>query len=959
MMNRRFAAFAAPVIGLGMLSAALAQPPQQRDAVRFFESRIRPVLIEHCYECHSGDAADVGGGLLVDSRAGLLRGGVSGPAIVAGRPGSSLLLSAIRHSEAKLAMPPPDAGDKLPDNVIADFESWIRRGAFDPREEDRDARPNDSPAIGWWAWQPVAPVEPPATDVVQTEPPATDDAAASDPIDRFWLASLQAAGIEPNAAADRATLVRRLAFDLIGLPPSPQEYHEFVSADEPRPLEELVDRYLESPEFGVRFGRRWLDVVRYAESSGQDANLAFPHAWRYRDYVIDAFNDDVPFDHFIREQLAGDLLPSDSDEQRDRQVIATGFLAIGPKGLNERNPHQFAIDLADEQIDAFSQAFLGVTIACARCHDHKFDPVTHRDYTALAGIFLSSQTLYGTPGAVGARNRGTLFELSSDPSMPLGRTARDAGSVERLNRQLAELTERRTEIQREVAAARRSGEAADVRAGVNLAQLNSRIAMLTTELESMREDGTPKAMAMAVIDKSPPPRQGGFRGRFGGGQAGDRQAFPNRMGPGGPPRPPAANAFAFLPRQPFELRWVIDSPQLIRGELERPGESIPRGLPEFLTSNSAVQAVPRNSSGRLELADWVASDTNPLTARVITNRVWGWLIGKGLVESVDNFGTTGHLPSHPELLDHLADDLVQQGWSIKSLVRRIVLTEVYSLSSDIDPEKQRVDADNRLVWRANLKSLEAECLRDAMLAAAEELDTTRPEGSLISHTGDAVIGGNRLVGLAEDRIVTADGNFRSVYLPQPRQVLPDVLNLFDVADNSVVTGTRETTLVPSQALYWLNAPRVEELASATARRVLGEAAGNDDSDRSDDRRFERFSRNEFRGRPGVQPNDPRRNQAMRERFRGGPNRFGPGRSEQGRFGPGRVVPRAATTELDQVESWLHDASVRLLARPPHAAELSATHDFVLARSEAGDTDLTIWTSICKSLISSGDFRFLR
>ena len=939
----RSAARAVAMVGMLLVSSALAQGPVQREReeVRFFESRIRPVLIEHCYDCHNGEAAEPGGGLLVDSREGLLRGGVSGPAIVAGRPESSLLLAALRHSEPKLAMPPPDAGDKLTDQVIADFERWIRRGAVDPRDEETPAPVGDAESRAWWAWQPIE----------AKEPPADPDGRLDNPIDRFWMAALRSQGIEPNSPTQRATLVRRLAFDLTGLPPTPEVYRDFVTASQPLPIEELVDRYLDSPEFGVRFGRRWLDVARYAESSGQDANLAFPHAWRYRDYVIDAFNEDMPFDRFIREQLAGDLLPSDTDQQRARQVIATGFLAIGPKTLNEMNPHQFAVDLADEQIDAFSQAFLGVTIACARCHDHKFDPVSHRDYTAVAGIFLSSQTLYGTPGSVGGRNRGQLFELPEGAALPAGKPSQDAATVDRIARQLEGLREQRVELQRELVEARRSGAAGNARPGINLAQLSSRIAMLETQLESMFDDGSPNLQAMAVVDKTPPPREEP-RGRFGGDDAaGNRRPFPNRFPEAGQ-RPPGVPAFAGRFPRPFELSSIIDSPQLIRGELDRPGEPIPRGLPEYLAANRDVEnEIPRDSSGRLELAEWVASADNSLTARVITNRVWAWLLGKGLVESVDNFGTTGQTPSHPELLDHLATAFVNDGWSIKSLVRQIVLSDVYALASDIDPGKEAVDPDNRLLWRANMRPLEAECLRDAMLAAAGELDTARPDGSLISQNGDSLIGaGNRLVGLAEDRIVSADGSFRSVYLPQPRQVLPDVLNLFDVADNSVVSGVRETTLVPSQALYWLNSPRVDELAMATARRVVGlaKAAASEPADR---RLVEPADRRVVG--PGLSPFDRRarmrtqRLTALRERAL----------AERGAKKGEENLD--AMTDRDAVESRLRTAAVLLLAREPHPTELDATLDFVAARAADGDRDLAIWTSICKSLISSGDFRFLR
>ena len=883
-----------------------------REGVRFFESRIRPVLIEHCYECHSAESDEVGGGLFVDSRDGLLRGGESGPAIVAGRPESSLLLTAIRHGEPKLAMPPEGAGEKLSDEVIADFERWVRMGAPDPRVKKMSPAKTDQETADWWAWKPVESVDPPAAG-------ASD---RLDPIDRLIAAKLESQGLEANGPADRATLVRRLAFDLTGLPPSPDDYEKYVTAKEPAPIEGLVDSYLESPLYGERFGRRWLDVARFAESTGQDTNALYPHAWRYRDYVIDAFNSDLPFDRFVLQQLAGDLLPARDDDERARQVIATGFLAIGPKGLNEQNRFQFAVDVADEQIDAFSQAFLGVTIACARCHDHKFDPITHRDYTAIAGIFLSSQTLYGTAGANGARNRGELFELPAGAKLADGVSTGELPDVRALRRQLEEATRRRDEALREAAEARRSGNTAP--RGVALVQFNTRVAMLETQLAAIDEEGRPRRLAMAVVDKEASSGEGSsdrplLRAAMARGDKGDKGA----QGDGGP-RPQVPGQFVpgqFVPGQfgrgrangPFVLTSIIDSPQLIRGEIDRPGEKIPRGLPEFLSKGYGDE-IPVGQSGRLQVAQWVASKNNPLTSRVIVNRVWSWLMGQGLVETVDNFGTTSEPPVHRELLDHLAKSLVRDGWSIKRLVRRIVLSDAYARSSEMDDAKEEIDPDNRYWWRGNLRAIEAEGLRDALLAAAEVLDLDRPQGSIASRAGDSVVGGNRMVGLSEDRIVSAEDDFfhRSIYLPQPRQVRPEVLELFDAADNSAVSGARETTLVPTQSLYWLNSSRVEGLAKLTAQRVIGES---------------------------VLPQ-------ARQVAGGGSEGDG---QENG----------LAERDPAVIRDRLGRATVLLLGREPLEGEIEATTAYVSTRAAGGDADIDIWTTVCKSLVGSGDFRFLK
>jgi len=907
-----------------------AQQLGDREMLAFFESRIRPVLVDHCYDCHSSDSDEPGGGLRLDTRQATLKGGNSGPAIVSGRPESSLLLLAMRHAEPKLAMPPADAGEKLPATVIADFERWIRSGAFDPREDDGQWVDGSVPQKGW-AWQPL--------QVNRT--PSDASGWARNDIDRFVVAKRKEHSIEPVADADRATLVRRLAFDLTGLPPSPADFREFVLVDPNRDIEELVDRYLASPAFGERFGRHWLDVVRYAESTGRDFNVAHPHAWRYRDYVIDAFNDDMPFDQFVREQIAGDLMEgsgrgetTDQDAaDKARRTIATGFLAIGPKSVNEMRAHQFAIDLADEQIDTLSQAFLGQTIACARCHDHKFDPITQRDYTALAGIFLSTETLYGTPGAVNGRNASKLSPLPPDAAGKVGKAAigRDEYVVKK--DRIESLREQVRELQEEAREARRTGEPNTATQNGNLLRLTTQLGLLEAELSNYNEAGEAIAQAMAAIDKPAAPRQAFGRGPFGGrGERGGRFVGP------------------------FDLKYLVDSPQLIRGELERPGDKVPRSIPEFLDVDQK-QKISANTSGRLELAEAIVADDNPLTSRVIANRIWAWTVGKGLVTTVDNFGNSGEQPSHPELLDYLADSLVHSGWSIKSVVKQIVLSRTYGLSSNpkdgTDATARQADAENRMIWRANLKPISAEAMRDTMLVASGMLDSTRPIGSLVASSGDGVIGGRRPGGLQENQVTSADGNFRSIYLPQPRLVLPDVLQLFDAADNSMVTGTRETTIVPSQSLYWLNSLRVQQLSENVARRVLGLPHKADST-------------------PAVESNDePRR--PVFDRLTGRRNGMGPGemirlemirrRMNDGAIGRAPAEPHAsadvAVTDKKIIRGRTTQMVILTLAREPYESELYAVNEYVKQRAGDGDGDLAIWTSISKSFFSSGDFRFLK
>jgi cytochrome c553 len=374
---------ALPIAG----SVATESEKAAAESIEYFEKKIRPVLVEKCYECHSADAENIKGGLVLDTREAIRLGGDSGAPVVPGKLEESLLIAAIRYGNQDTAMPPQKSGGKLPDAVIKDFEKWVQMGAPDPRDgAPKVARKEEAsePAKDWWAWQP--PRKSPVPEVKNKSWPKGD-------IDRFLFAGLEAKAIKPVGDADKLTLLRRITFDLTGLPPTPQEVADFSSDTSPDAFSKLVERLVGSARFGERWGRHWLDVARYAESTGKDINLAFPHAWRYRDYVIAAFNQDKPYDQFLREQLAGDQLPARDDKQ---QLVATGFLAMGPKSVNEANPRQFALDLADEQIDTVSQALLGVTAACARCHDHKFDPISQREYSALAGIFLSTDTRYGT-----------------------------------------------------------------------------------------------------------------------------------------------------------------------------------------------------------------------------------------------------------------------------------------------------------------------------------------------------------------------------------------------------------------------------------------------------------------------------------------------------------------------------------------------------------------------------------
>ena len=788
-----------------------AEPKPTADQLDFFEKKIRPVLSEKCYKCHSEKAAKVKGGLVLDTREGARRGGDSGAAVVPGNLNDSLLIEAVRYTNKDFAMPPEKNGGKLPDAVIKDFEAWVKMGAPDPREGVSAVVKKFSreDAKNWWAFQ-----APKAQDVPQPK----NAAWAHGDADRFLLSALEAKNLKPVADADPATLLRRFYFYLTGLPPSPfdvgQFFHDCKAASADRKtaaaqqqavLGKWVDKLLGSSQFGERWGRHWLDVARYGESSGKDVNIAFPHAWRYRDYVIESFNHDKPYDQFLREQLAGDLLSASNDKQKTDHLVATGFLAIGPKGLNEQNPKQFCLDLADEQVDTVSQAMLGLTISCARCHDHKFDPISQREYYGLAGIFLSTETLYGTASGIQNRHATELITLPAGaPTMAKTITPADRTKMEQ---RLADLKKE----QREMFTAR---FAAGAKGGTPPAgnQLQrtlivvTQIGALETQLKTFDEKGNSKALAMGVKDL--PVAKGGIGNGFGDFLRRGPQA---RLG------------------RPQEFGAIRDSALYARGEADKPTDKVPRTFPAVLTA-SASPAIPSSESGRRELAEWMTSPTNPLTSRVMVNRVWHALFGRGIVESVDNFGTTGKKPGNQALLDFLAvkfqtpSSAGGYGWSVKRLAKDIVMSHAYQLSSDYEPAAFSADPENALHWRMSKRRLDAECIRDAMLSASQQLQLSPPMGSLLSQAGDGPIGGPRFRpgGVTEDQLTNSGGAtmVRSVYLPIARDVPPDALAVFDFGDASLVTGARDSTNVPAQALFLLNSDMVAAASRKLADRVM-------------------------------------------------------------------------------------------------------------------------------------------
>ena len=771
--------------------------------IELFEQRIRPALAEHCYECHSQSGGEIEGGLELDSPSGMRRGGDSGPFLTAHEVENSPLLRMLRHEEDISGMPPEH---QLPDEVVAAFEEWIRLGAPDPRKEAGATVKEQRMEAGQrhWAFQPPRLVEPPVVRQADWPRAAT--------IDAFILARMEAAGVKPVADANRRTLVRRVFFDLVGLPPSPREVDAFVADDSPDALANLIDRLLASPRFGERWGRHWLDVVRYAESSGMEFNFTYPHAWPYRDYVIDALNRDKPFDLFLREQIAGDLMPADEDDSPaalEARRIAPSMLAFGPKRHNSGGMG-FRMDVVDDQINTVTRATLGLTVACARCHDHKFDPIPTGDYYALAGIFLSTEPLYGT----------IKQKYSNNPTdlLPIGENADALHAAAQAHEKKIQGTEKRLAAHREDL--KKATEAAK-QAIAKKTQAQERFAAESAgQSDALPAEGSSELGAREDLDQA----------IAGLEHATERvttlkkaiAAFETEVAQFGktrPQRPP----YAMSAR---DRRKPADTTIAIRGDFRSKGDVVPRGFLSVVKVANAPEIDPSHS-GRLELARWITSPENPLTARVMVNRVWRHLFGRGLVPTVDNFGVIGKQPSHPQLLDALAIRFVREGWSVKRMIRAIMLSRTYRLASIRDPENSEIDPDNRLLWRATPRRLEAEAIRDTILVVSGRLDLQRPAGSSVTGLGDKLVRG-----IGTEKLQPPNSH-RSVYLPVVRDYVPELFDLFDFPSPSLVSGSRSVTNVPSQALYLRNSPFVAEQAMSAARRLLASKEATDDAARVD------------------------------------------------------------------------------------------------------------------------------
>lgn len=853
--------FFIPVFMVCLGASGRAGEALSAEQTSFFEKNIRPLLIKRCYECHSVEAGKSKGGLTLDSREATLKGGEKGPALVAGKPDESLIIDAVRYKNQDTQMPPKGA---LPGSEVSLLEEWVKMGAPDPRAMAGKAVASTPRVIDidagarHWAFRPLVHVKVPGEQ-------------GGNPIDAFIDERLRSAGLARSERASSQVLIRRMTFDLTGLPPTPEEVDTFVGdaqSDESGAIRRLIDRLLASPHYGEKWGRHWLDVARYADSNGLDENIALGTAWRYRDYVVNAFNDDLPFGEFITEQLAGDLLESNDVPTRQRRMAATAFLNLGAKVLAEPDKQKLVMDVVDEQIDVSGRAFMGLTLGCARCHDHKFDPVGQDDYYALAAIFKSTKSLSSDRiGALSTAYEAPMGDFEAFAKVKsaeriLSEKKAAVAKVESAANKALSDEARAKAVEYLVAAGelpptptmsqvRPVAEKHDVRPEI---LLNCRVWLAANEAhpvfkawrEAVREKGCATHMRgyykflFANATKMKPSEEKEKKGDSIVVQA--RAALHDAKGfLALPPEPMVLytkevadevvqlrdammSAQSDLPDLPTaisvsdEAKILHDLPIHIRGNHLALGKPVERGFPRVM--QVAMKSKPHfrsDQSGRLEFARWLASPEHPLTTRVLVNRVWTWHFNQGIVPTPDNFGLLGVAPTHPELLDWLAQWFAANGGSVKALHRLILSSKTYQQSSRTDLASAARDPENLLLHRFPVRRLEAEEVRDALLHAAGRLDLTMGGKTIPRRNREFVFNHT-----SKD-FTNYESMRRALYLPIIRNNLYDLFQQFDYPDPTTSTGLRNSTVVSPQALVLMNSELVTNASLAFGSRVAGGA----------------------------------------------------------------------------------------------------------------------------------------
>ena len=865
-------------VGVGVSCVgSLAADELDPASIEFFEAKVRPVLVNHCYQCHSDEAAMAGklkGGLLLDTRAGVEKGGGQGPVIAPGKPNESSLVTSVRYTDENLQMPPKE---RLSDEQVAILEKWVAMGAPDPREGvasgkrviDLDAERKQ------WAFQPP----------VKHAPPSVADVSwPKHPLDFFVLAALEKHNLHPVRPATKRELIRRATFDLIGLPPSPEECEAFEQDTDPGAYEKLINRLLDSPHYGERWGRYWLDVARYADDQGNSFLTPTPAAYRYRDWVVDALNRDMPYDEFLQLQIAGDELPGPATDYVTR-LAGLGFQGLGPQfRKGAAGEAKAKADELEDRVDTLSRGILGLTVSCARCHDHKFDPIPTRDYYSLAAAYNGaewSDRMLAAPEVVEthrrwieqvAQQKASLTKWKEDQARQLGRLAlekTDAYAISAskmsvlrshklpldeaafarqeglelyfLNRWVKVLEEPGEEpilkgLRDAAKQANASGSVANSDAMRQQAEALKNIVL--TSLEAFKSSEQPaadpsqkptplpadQAQVLNVLWKDAKApffvAENDLTGLLAEAQKqqlAELQAQLNTLTETPPPSGPLMPSVRGG-AQPMQV--------FIRGNPEKLGEQAPPGFLRVLSK-------PDEQSGekpftRLDLAKAIVHPENPLTARVLVNRVWHYHFGRGIVPTLSNFGKLGSPPTHPELLDTLAVQFMEAGWSLKWLHREIMLSTTYQLSSAQDTDNIATNPGNEYLWRMTPRRLDIEAWRDAMLSVAGKLDPQLGGPSINqSDPGVKEVAGfnffTRLNGFEADN---PDGRRRTLYTVISRYAPNATLTLFDFPEPNVTSDQRNVTTVPQQQLFVLNSPFILEMSREFSRR-LEKAAGND------------------------------------------------------------------------------------------------------------------------------------
>ncbi len=770
------------------------------DDTAFFEAKVLPVLQKRCFECHSHENK-IKGGLALDSRSGWEQGGDNGPAVIPGNLEKSLVIKAVRYTDADFEMPPKG---KLPAEEIAVLEAWIKQGAADPRVAKTSTNRKGIDLIEgrkFWAFQPVS----------DPEPPAVKDAAwPLDPVDRFVRAKQDQSNVSPAGDADRYTWLRRVSIDLAGIPPTPVEISDFAEDTAPSAYEKVVDRLLGSRAYGERWARHWLDLTGYADMIGTSNGVFAEHAWRYRDYVIAAFNSDKPFDEFVREQIAGDLMPAKSIEDHAENIIATGFLMLGDVEIVNPDKAKMEADHIDSQVMKIGQTFLGMTLGCVRCHDHKFDPVGLEDYYGIAGMLRSSPSTRKMPdmGVWSTLNATVLPETPGQIAARKKIEEEATQLIEKLNTDQKTLTAEKAEITKQLATISKAAPATGQTAQTSQPSPVSDSAANAQKEASNEPQGQSSADKDALTKRRD---EIDVQLKKIAGDIKHAEFFKDKR--------PRAFAMCDGPNP-------ADMPVYVRGNPYAPAAGlVPRGVLR-VASWEPFPSIPAGQSGRAQLATWLADRRNPLTARVTVNRIWQKLFGEGLVRSVDYFGVRGEAPTHPELLDHLATRFMNAGWSQKSLLRSLVLSRTYRLSSANDAAASKIDPENKLFWRMNRQRLDAEALRDSMLAISGEL-TRESSGPALVLENPENCGALALKGVNPPNYVhkvprPGQDLERTIYLPVLRNNFagPDrVRNFFDFVNPAQTSGQRPQTVVPTQALFLLNNDLLRKRSVSLAKHV--------------------------------------------------------------------------------------------------------------------------------------------